>query len=59
LKELALDKVKRSVANHAGVEVNGIAVDALFTAEANRYVLRFAEALSLNAGEKLAIVLTA
>jgi hypothetical protein len=48
-----------SVANQAADEVDGTAVETSFTAEANRYVLRFAEAISLDAGQNSDITLRA
>jgi hypothetical protein len=59
LREFSLDKVKGTAAKQARVEVDGRNVEASFQEEADRYILHFAEAITLNAGQSLYITFTA
>jgi len=55
LKEFTLEKGLRIVANRAEVEVDGQSVEAEFSAEADRYVLKFGDGITLQAGQKLGV----
>lgn len=59
LSEFSLDKVKGIAAKQARVEVDGRSVEASFKEEADRYILHFAKATTLNAGQSLDITFTA
>jgi hypothetical protein len=57
LREFSLDQVNGFSAGQANVEVGGESVEASFTAKADRYVLQFAETISVKAGQTMTVVL--
>ncbi|WP_419194961.1 GH116 family glycosyl-hydrolase [Novipirellula herctigrandis] len=58
LREFSLAKVKGSAAKQARVDVDGRIVEASFNEEADRYILHFAEAVTLSASQTLNIQFT-
>ncbi|MGJ8653759.1 MAG: GH116 family glycosyl hydrolase [Opitutaceae bacterium] len=58
LKELALDKVSGVAAKRAKVELDDQLVDVIFSSEAERYVLKFNDGVTVDAGQRLSVALS-
>ncbi|MFC7337857.1 GH116 family glycosyl hydrolase [Haloferula chungangensis] len=57
LKELSIDQVEGTSATNATVEIDGKAVDASFSSEAGRYVMKFSDGLTIQQGQRLLVSL--
>ncbi|MGD7652778.1 MAG: GH116 family glycosyl-hydrolase [Verrucomicrobiales bacterium] len=58
LKELSLDQVDGTSATSAKVEIDGKPVDASFSSEAGRYLLKFPAGVTIQQGQQLLVSLT-
>lgn len=58
LKEFSLDKVSGVAAKDAKVELDGKSVEAIFSSEADSYVLKFKSDIKVNKGQRLVATLS-
>ncbi|CAA6677549.1 MULTISPECIES: GH116 family glycosyl-hydrolase [unclassified Lentimonas] len=58
LKEFTLDKVPSVTANSAKVMLHGKSVNAAFSSNADRYVLKFASGITVNKDQRLVVTLS-